>query len=170
LAEPDVLSSGTAGSANVVVTRNGTASAAQSLQVGPFSPGIFAINNIAVAINPDGSIAAPAGAIPGIPTKPAKVGDPGGLVILCTGLGAVDSTPSNGAASLDKLRTATTTPTVLVGNKPATVVFAGLSPQFVGVNQINVGLPAGTPTGNAVSLQIQVGSVTTSSSVTIAVQ
>jgi uncharacterized protein (TIGR03437 family) len=166
----DVLSSGTAGSANVVVTRNGTASAAQSLQVGPFSPGIFAINNIAVAINPDGSIAAPAGAIPGIPTKPAKVGDPGGLVILCTGLGAVDSTPSNGAASLDKLRTATTTPTVLVGNKPATVVFAGLSPQFVGVNQINVGLPAGTPTGNAVSLQIQVGSVTTSSSVTIAVQ
>jgi uncharacterized protein (TIGR03437 family) len=37
------------------------------------------------------------------------------------------------------------------------------------VNQINVALPAGTPTGNAVSLQIQVGGVTTSNSVTIAV-
>jgi uncharacterized protein (TIGR03437 family) len=165
----NVLSSGTAGSANVVVTRNGTPSAAQTLQVGPFSPGIFAINNIAVAINPDGSIAAPAGAIPGITTRPAKVNDPGGLVILCTGLGAVNPADANGAASLDALRTATTTPTVLVGGQPAQVVFAGLSPQFVGVNQINVALPAGTPTGNSVSLQIQVGGVTTSTSVTIAV-
>jgi uncharacterized protein (TIGR03437 family) len=165
----NVLSSGTTGTANVVVTRNGTPSAAQSFPVGPFSPGIFAINNIAVAINPDGSIAAPAGAIPGISTKPAKVGDPGGLVILCTGLGAVNPAAVSGAASLDALRTSTTTPTVLVGGQPATVVFAGLSPQFVGVNQINVALPAGTPTGNAVSLQIQVGGVTTSNSVTIAV-
>jgi uncharacterized protein (TIGR03437 family) len=81
----------------------------------------------------------------------------------------VDSTPANGAASLDKLRTATTTPTVLIGGKPATVVFAGLSPQFVGVNQINVAIPAGTPTGNAVSLQISQGGVVTSPSITIAV-
>ena len=165
----NVLSSGTAGTANVIVTRNGTPSPAQTLQVGPFSPGIFAVNNIGVAINPDGSIAAPAGAIPGIPTKPAKVGDPGGLVILCTGLGAVSPAAVNGAASLDALRTATTTPEVLVGGTPVQVVFAGMSPQFVGVNQINVGLPAGTPTGNAVSLQIRVGGVTTTNSVTIAV-
>jgi uncharacterized protein (TIGR03437 family) len=122
-----------------------------------------------VAINPDGSIAAPAGAIPGITTHPAKIGDPGGLVILCTGLGAVDSPPANGAASLDKLRTATTTPTVMIGNKAAQVVFAGLSPQFVGVNQINVAIPSGTPTGDAVPLQISLGGVMTSASVTIAV-
>ena len=76
----------------------------------------------------------------------------------------------NGAASLDALRSATTTPAVLIGGKAAQVVFAGLSPQFVGVNQINVAIPAGTPTGNAVSLQISLGSVTTSASVTIAVQ
>jgi uncharacterized protein (TIGR03437 family) len=49
------------------------------------------------------------------------------------------------------------------------VVFAGLSPQFVGVNQINVAIPAGTPTGDTVSLQIQVGSITTSASITMAV-
>jgi len=165
----NVLSSGTTGTANVVVTRNNQASASQSIPVGPFSPGIFAIGNIAVAINPDGSIAAPPGAIPGITTKPAKIGDPGGLVILCTGLGAVDSTPANGAASLDKLRTATTTPTVMIGGKAATVVFAGLSPQFVGVNQINVAIPAGTQTGDAVPLQVSLGGVTTSATVTIAV-
>jgi hypothetical protein len=54
------------------------------LQVGPFSPGIFAVNNLAIAINSDGSLALPAGAIPGISSHPAKIGDPGGLVILCT--------------------------------------------------------------------------------------
>jgi uncharacterized protein (TIGR03437 family) len=165
----NVLSSGTAGTATVVVTRNNQASAPQSLQVGPFSPGIFALGNIAVAINSDGSIAAPAGAIPGIATNPAKIGDPGGLVILCTGLGAVDPPAVNGADSLDALRTATTTPTVLIGGKAAQVVFAGLSPQFVGVNQINVAIPTGTPTGDAVSLQISQGGVTTTATVTIAV-
>ena len=54
----------------------------------------------------------------------------------------MDQPAANGAASLDKLRTATTTPTVMIGGKAAQVVFAGLSPQFVGVNQINVGIPA----------------------------
>src|ERR1035441_4711587 len=165
----NVLSSGTVGTASVVVTRNNQASAPQSLQVGPFSPGIFAIGNIAVAINSDGSIAAPAGSIPGIATKPAKIGDPGGLVILCTGLGAVDPPAVNGADSLDALRTATTTPTVLIGGKAATVVFAGMSPQFVGVNQINVAVPSGTPTGDAVSLQLSLGGMTTTATVTIAV-
>jgi uncharacterized protein (TIGR03437 family) len=165
----NILSSGTVGTASVVVTRNNQSSAAQTLQVGPFSPGIFAIGNIAVAINPDGSIAAPPGAISGVASKPAKIGDPGGLIILCTGLGAVDPPAKNGEASLDALRTATTTPTVLIGGKPAQVVFAGLSPQFVGVNQINVAIPAGTPTGNAVSLQISVGNVTASADITIAV-
>lgn len=165
----NTLSSGTVGSASVVVTRNNQASAPQSVQVGPFSPGIFAIGNIAVAINPDGSIAAPAGSIPGIATKPAKIADPGGLAILCTGLGAVDPPAVNGANSLGALRTATTTPTVLIGGKTAQVIFAGLSPQFVGVNQINVAIPSGTPTGDAVSLQLSLGSVITSAAITIAV-
>jgi uncharacterized protein (TIGR03437 family) len=44
-----------------------------------------------------------------------------------------------------------------------------MSPQFVGVNQINVSVPSGTPTGDAVSLQISLGGVTTSATVTIAV-
>jgi uncharacterized protein (TIGR03437 family) len=165
----NILSNGTVGTASVVVKRNNQPSVAQSLQVGPFSPGIFAIGNIAVAINPDGSVAAPPGSIPGIATKPAKIGDPLGLVILCTGLGAVDPPAVNGAASLDALRTATTWPTVLIGGKAAQVVFAGMSPQFVGVNQVNVAIPAGTPTGDAVSLQLSLGGVVTSASVTIAV-
>jgi uncharacterized protein (TIGR03437 family) len=167
----NVLSNGASGTADIVVTNNGNQSSAQTVLVGPFSPGIFAIGNIAVAINnADGSVAAPVGAITGITTHPASVNDPYGLAILCTGLGAVNTPIANGAASSDALRTATTTPTVLVGGQPVNVLFAGLSPQFVGVNQINITLPPGTPTGNAVPLQIVVGGITTTNTVTIAVQ
>jgi len=158
------------GTASLVVTNAGKPSAAVSVPVAPFSPGIFAINNMAVAINSDGSLAAPANAIAGISTHPAKVGDAGGLIILCTGLGAVDPPVTTGDKVTDgKLHTATTTPTVMVGGKAVPVAFAGMSPQFVGVNQINISLPAGTTTGNSVPLQLQVGGVTTSAQVTIAV-
>jgi uncharacterized protein (TIGR03437 family) len=160
------------GTAQVVVTNNGVASPAQTLQVGQFSPGIFSVNfgtGQAIAINPDGSLAAPAGSIPGLATKPAKIGDPGGLIILATGLGPVDPPVANGNNSLDALRKTTTTPTVLIGNVPAQVVFSGLSPQFVGVNQINVAVPAGTPVGDKVPLQIQIGGLTSTNQVTIAV-
>jgi uncharacterized protein (TIGR03437 family) len=167
----NVLASGTAGTASVVVSNNGAVSSAFSVPVSQFSPGIFNVNNIAIAINSDGTVAAAAGAIPGITTHPAKIGDPGGLVILCTGLGAVNPPVVTGHAAGDdgQLHQATTLPVVMIGNVPAQVVFAGLSPQFVGVNQINVAVPAGTPTGSAVPLQIVVGGVTTSATVTIAV-
>jgi uncharacterized protein (TIGR03437 family) len=167
----NVLQSGNSGTASIVVTNGANQSSVQNVPVGPFSPGIFAIGNIAVAQNvADASVAAPTGAIPGIATHPATIGDPYGLAILCTGLGAVDSAIANGANSSDLLRKTTTTPTVLVGGQPVNVVFSGLSPQFVGVNQINVTLPAGTPTGNAVPIQIVIGGITTTNTITIAVQ
>ena len=161
------------GTAQVVVTNNGVASPPQTVQVGQVSPGIFSVNSgtgQAIAINnPDGSLAAPAGSIPGLSTRPAVVGDAGGLIILATGLGPVTPTIANGANSLDALRNTTTTPVVLVGGMPVQVLFSGLSPNFVGVNQINVFLPPGTPTGAQVPLQIQVGGLTSTNQVTIAV-
>ena len=167
----NVLPNGTSGTASIVVTNNGQTSVSQNVPVGPFSPGIFAIGTIAVAQNVvDASVAAPVGAIAGIQTHPATINDPFGLAILCTGLGAVDSSISNGANSGDILRRTLTQPTVLVGGQPVNVVFSGLSPQFVGVNQINVTLPPGTPTGNAVPLQISIGGIVTTNTITIAVQ
>lgn len=161
------------GTAEVVVTNNGVASPPQNITVGQFSPGIFSVNfgtGQAIAINnPDGSLAAPAGSIPGLSTRPAKIGDPGGLIILATGLGPVTPTVANGASSTDALRTTVTTPVVLIGGVQAQVLFSGLSPNFVGVNQINVALAQGTPTGNQVPVQIQVGGLTSTSQVTIAV-
>jgi uncharacterized protein (TIGR03437 family) len=161
-----------AGTATVVVTRGGVASPPQTFQVAPAVPGIFSTQfgmGQAIAINPDGSLAAPAGSIPGLATRPAKVGDPF-LIILATGLGAVSPSVQDGHSAVDGVRTNTVTPVVLVGGVPVTVLFSGLSQDFVGVNQINVQLPAGTPTGSAVPIQIQMGGLTSTNQVTIAVQ
>ncbi len=169
----DVLPAGTqSGSATVVVTRDGVSSAPASVQVSPFSPGIFAVNygaGAAIAINPDGSLAAPGGAIPGVAARPAYAGDPGGLIILATGLGALDSAQAQGTNSLDKVRKTLTTPEVLVGGMAAVVTFAGASPQFVGVNQVNVTISAAAPVGDSVPLQLRIGGITTSDRVTVAV-
>lgn len=159
------------GTAQVVVTRDGTPSQAQSFQVGQFSPGIFSVQfgvGQAIAINLDGSLAAPAGSIPGLATHPAKAGDT--IIILATGLGPVTPSLNNGANSTDTLRTTTTTPLVMVGGVSAQVAFSGLSPQFVGVNQVNIVVPSGVKAGDTVPLQIAMGGLTSSDKVTIAVQ
>lgn len=161
------------GTASVVVTRGGVSSPPQNVQITRSAPGIFSVQfgvGYAIAINPDSTLAAPVGSIPGLPTHPAKIGDPNGLILLATGLGPVDPPVADGAASLDQLRRAITTPTVLVGGVPAQVTFAGLAPQFAGVNQINILVPANAPTGDSVPLQMQVGGVTTTDKVTIALQ
>ncbi len=167
----EVLPAGTqSGTASVVVTVNGVASAPLSVPVGPVSPGIFTVEfgvGKAIVINQDGSLAQPSGSISGVATHPAMPGDI--LAILGTGLGAVTPPAVTGNNSLDTLRTNTTTPTVLIGGVQAQVQFSGLSPQFVGVNQINVVVPAGAPSGSAVSLQIQEGGITTTPLVTMAV-
>jgi len=49
-----------------------------------------------------------------------------------------------------------TTPTVQIGGAPATVEWAGLAPGFIGLYQINVAVPANTPSGQ-VSLTLSSG-------------
>jgi uncharacterized protein (TIGR03437 family) len=55
----------------------------------------------------------------------------------------------------------------LIDGTPATVAFHGLSPQFVGVNQLNVVVPS--VSAGVVSLQIDAGGVRTTDKVTIAI-
>lgn len=157
----------TAGTANVVVTRNGVASAAKPFPIGPFSPGIYALNNKAIAINPDGTLAQPDGALPGFQSRPAKPGD--FMIILGSGLGAVDATLADGANSRDKTRSVTTPPVVLVNGMSAQLLFAGLSPDFVGVYQVNAFVPEAAGSGDALPLQLSVGGVTSPDSVTMAI-
>jgi uncharacterized protein (TIGR03437 family) len=181
----DVLASlppGTAGSAQVVVKRGNASSAGTKLSLTNAAPGIFTVTGTgagqAVAYgNTDFAFAAPSGSIPGVAAHPAKVNDPTTLVILATGLGPVDTTVKNGDVPSVITSNTTTKPTVLVGGKEAQVVFSGMVGRdssgkafgFVGVYQLNIIIAPGTPTGDAVSLQIQMNGVTSTDKVTIAV-
>jgi uncharacterized protein (TIGR03437 family) len=158
---------GSSATVTVIVTRDGVTSQPSQVNVAPFSPAIFSSNGRAVAINnSDQTLAWPTGAVAGVTSHPAKIGD--AVVIYANGLGAVDSPVDDGQNSLDKLRNTAVKPTVLVGGITAQVLFSGLSPQFVGVNQLNILIPNTAP-GDNVPLQIQVGGMTTPDSITIAV-
>ncbi len=169
----NTLAAGVAsGTASVVVRRGAASSQPRTVQVAAFSPAIFTATGSgagqAIAINLDGTLAAPEGSIPGLNTHPVERG--GAVVILCNGLGSVNPPAQTGSNSLDTLRRTTTMPRVLVGARPADIFFSGLSPEFPGVNQLNVAIPADAPVGSAVPLQIEIGGITTSALVTIAVR
>lgn len=158
------------GTVNVVVNTPNGNSAPVSVDFAPSMPGIFTASEsgklYAIAVNfADNSLAWPLGLVSG--SHPAAAG--GVLTIYATGLGAVDHTPSDGGIP-NQLTHTVTTPTVLINGEAATVLFSGLSPQFVGVNQLNVQLPQDVKSGSAVPLQIQVNGFTSTNQAVIAVQ
>ena len=170
----DVLSADN-GTVNVVVTRSTGTSTPQNVTVAPASPGIFttAGNGLGQAFaydNTTGAIAAPTGTVIGsFVTAPISVSSGHALIIACTGLGAV--TPSiadDVAASDETVRNTLLQPAILIGGVPAQFVYSVLSPQFVSEYQIGVIPDPSTPTGDAMAIQIQIGGVTTTDQVTIA--
>ena len=157
---------GASATVHMVINSNGNLPSTD-VQVGPFSPGVFASNGLAVAVNfSDGTLAWPVNKVPGLTTHPAKPGDT--LVIYATGLGAVDHTPADGNNTGTQLATNLVTPQVLIGGVTANVIFSGLSPQFVGVNQLNVTVPNVAP-GDSLPLVIKLGGITSPDTTTIAV-
>jgi len=103
------------------------------------------------------------------------------LVIYCTGLGALtgpngQSEPADGAmAPSDVIFRTAATVTATVGGVSAPVLFSGLTPTFAGLYQVNIQIPAGVTSGNAVALAItatdpQTGATAPSNLVMTAVQ
>jgi uncharacterized protein (TIGR03437 family) len=142
------------------------------IRLATFSPGIFTMNEQgtgqgAVTIANSAAIAAPIGAFP--VSHPASRGEY--ITIFGTGLGPVENQPASGSPALAKpLSTTKFQPTVTIGDAAAVVQFSGLAPGFVGVNQINVQVPANAPTGDAVQLVIQTADGSHSNVVTIAIK
>jgi uncharacterized protein (TIGR03437 family) len=164
-----VLPPGSNATVSVVVTRSALPSGPQTVEVARFSPGIFAVNGrLAVAVNAgDGTIAQPPGAIAGLNTHAAVVGS--AIILYANGLGPVDKAVASGDLSSDPITRTLTEPAVLIGGAEAPLLFSGLAPQFVGVNQLNVLIPANAPIGDAVPIQIRIGGITTSEAITIAI-
>jgi uncharacterized protein (TIGR03437 family) len=146
------------------------------IQVARFSPGIFSIPSTGVGpgfvFHSDFSFAQPVGSVPGFAAKPAQRGEV--VVLYANGLGPVDRPIASGAGSpsgspQDPLANVTTMPEILIGGIKSRVTFAGLAPIFVGVNQINVQVPANAPLGPAIPIQIVQNGITSTEKVTIAI-
>ncbi|MEX2303862.1 MAG: hypothetical protein WD733_23155 [Bryobacterales bacterium] len=164
-----------AGLVRAVVTVDGVASDPVELPVAALSPGIFTVEagpGHAIAINPDSSLAQPDGSIPGFATRPVRIGE--ALIILATGLGVTTPPAVTADDSYDEMgtfvrRDSDEVPRVTIGGVEQSLAFSGMSPQFVGVNQINIVVQPGTPTGDAQPLLIETGGLSSRSDVTIAV-
>ena len=166
---PSFTLTGTVGMTNLVITR-GTQSTMLTVQLRPFAPALFSTNaqgtgQASAVIAGTATLAAPAGLFPD--SRAVKPGE--FLSIYCTGLGAVNNRPSLGsAAPSNPLSTTQTQPTVSIGGRPATVLFSGLAPGFVGLYQVNVTVPSGVAPAAEVPLTLTIGGVA-SNTVTIAV-
>ncbi len=164
-------------SAALAVTVRGITTTPETENISTAQPGIFSINSSGsgqgvVQIANTTTFVAPEGSIPGVQARPANRGE--FLTIYCTGLGEVSNRPATGApASGNPLSTVLTPVTVTFssGGTTATAIpsFAGLTPGFVALYQVNVQIPDNAPTGDAVVLKISQAGVD-SNEVTIAVR
>jgi len=87
--------------------------------------------------------------------NPAKAGDV--VVVYCTGLGATTPAVRSGEAAPgppSPLAKVVMPVTVTIGGQPAVVQYAGLTPNFVGLYQVNVQIPAGVSPAASVPLVI----------------
>ncbi len=95
------------------------------------------------------------------PSHPASAGDT--LVIYCAGLGAVTpSVPTGSAAPGSPPAKISNTIAVTIGGQPAPVAFAGLTPTYAGLYQVNVTVPHGVPAGPNVPVVITVAGLSSS--------
>lgn len=78
------------------------------------------------------------GAISGTNTQPAKPGD----IVTLYGIGFGPVSPTTSAGVINTRSTKLTNPvTILFGQTPATVLYAGLAPNFIGLYQLNIQIP-----------------------------
>jgi uncharacterized protein (TIGR03437 family) len=128
-----------------LVARSGNAlSSPQPALIVPARPGVFVMDATG-----QGAIVGSTGLAN--PTSPVKPGDV--VVVYCTGLGAVDPPVEAGkAASLTTLSPTVNPVTATVGGRVATVLFAGVTPGFSGLYQVNLIVPAGLPDSDTTTL------------------
>jgi uncharacterized protein (TIGR03437 family) len=151
-----------------VTTSNGTSPSVNALYQSA-TPAFFLWNSkYAVATRPDYSDVGPPNLFPNLPTTPAAAGD----IITLWGTGFGPTTPISPAGQLvpsDTLYALPNSLTILVGNVPAQLLSAVLTPGEAGVYQIAIQVPAGTPAGDQ-PVVAQIAGVSSPAGVVINVQ
>ena len=164
------------GTAIVRVERGGQRGNPVSMQVGRSSPRLLRLTvaEHGIAVNGDGSFAIPVTA--GLLSRPARTGET--LTMYAIGFGQTTPNVQSGeAAPVNPLGVARGnfhvlfgTPGPFGGSIEVTPPYAGLTPNFVGLYQVNVTIPAEAPRGNAVSVSLVSAAEGTSNRVTIAIE
>ncbi len=154
-----VPASTSTGSGAVVLTVNGVVSNTVNVKVTSAAPGIFSYGGgKAVVQNQDHSL--------NTSGNPAKVGST--ITAYLTGSGAVSPSVADGAAAPSNPPAKVTADySATIGSTTAQVSFAGLTPGFVGLLQMNIVVPSGLSQGNY-PLAVTIGGQT-SNSATISV-
>ncbi|MDP8983361.1 MAG: hypothetical protein M3O35_22525 [Acidobacteriota bacterium] len=161
------------GQMQIVVTSAGVNSAPFNIAVNTTQPGLLAPpsfkiggNQYVVAQFSDGTYVLPAGAIPGVNSRPAKPGDT--IVIYGVGFGSVN--PNIPAGQIVTQSNQLSLPLqILFGTTPAQTPYLGLAPSFVGLYQFNVVVPA-VPNNDLVPLTFNLGGVPGTQTLYIAVR
>jgi uncharacterized protein (TIGR03437 family) len=140
------------GQVQVQVVNGSATSAAASVPVAQFSPGIFVVDYTANT----GAIIHTSNYSVVTPSNPAKPGE--SLAIFATGLGPVNMSIASGVAapSVPPFAMTVNAPTVTVAGINASVPFSGLAPGYVGLYQLNFVVPTTTPAGTQ-NLEVSVG-------------
>jgi uncharacterized protein (TIGR03437 family) len=148
-------------SATVSVSVGGQAGTPVTMTLAPVAPGIFTATS-------DGKGAGAITHVNGSAVTTQNPAQAGELVILyATGLGQI--TPAVATGALPAGASSTVAPvTVTIGGINVSPDFAGLAGCCVGLNQINVRVPAGVSSGNAVPVVLTIGGKS-SNTATIAV-
>lgn len=151
------------GTLPLVVTSGGTASPPELVTLTATRPGIFTVTSsgsgAGVITDPDGVLISASNA--------AARGSV--VIVYATGLGATNPPVATGVATPSGLFRTVDAVSAYVGGVPATVEFAGLTPDFVGLYQVNVRIPNNAPTGSTVEFYLEQSQVT-SNKVTLAVK
>ena len=140
--------------ANIQILNTGTASPSVVVPVLSAQPAIFNYN---VGGNTFGAIRHADYQLADT-SHPAEGGET--VLIYCTGIGAAEQLPQDGAAATGE--TTIATPVVTIGGVTAPVSFSGLAPGFVGLNQINAEVPTGLAAKNQLVI-VTVGSASSNS-------
>ena len=152
------------GDATVRVERDGQRGNAVSVGVVQRQPRVLIwpiAGSYGIAVNSDGTLPLPTGTNLGsFRGRPARAGDT--LVIYAIGLGPTNPQVASGTAAPSGPLARVDGVTVVVGARGPfgginiDPLFAGLSPGFVGLYQINVTLPQGIPTGDSIPVSLDV--------------
>jgi uncharacterized protein (TIGR03437 family) len=135
--------------ATIVVQNGAAASNTLTVPVAATSPGIYAYPTLN-GIGP-GAIIHLNGTVVG-PAAPATAGET--VSVFLAGMGAVKNPPADGTAVKDANSTTLTDVAVYVAGATAPVQYSGLAPNYPGLYQLNITLPAPLPATGALPLAI----------------